>query len=91
LTYSGAKSLDILLLFIFESAFTGLVGGTLGAAFGFFLSGLIGRYIDLPVSTSYTLGVYVVGFAMLTSTLSGIYPAWRAANMHPVDALRNEK
>ena len=87
----GAKSLDILLLFIFESAFTGLVGGTLGAAFGFFLSGLIGGYIDLPVSTSYTLGVYVVGFAMLTSTLSGIYPAWRAANMHPVDALRNEK
>ena len=87
----GAKSLDILLLFIFESAFTGLVGGTLGAAFGFFLSGLIGGYIDLPVSTSFTLGVYVVGFAMLTSTLSGIYPAWRAANMHPVDALRNEK
>ncbi len=86
----GAKSRDILLLFLSEALLTGLIGGVMGAAFGFFLGGIIGEFINLPVSPSLSLGVGVVGFAIMTSVVSGIYPAWRAANLSPVEALRHE-
>jgi putative ABC transport system permease protein len=62
----------------------------MGAAFGFLLGILVGNYIGLPVSTSPFLGLAVVGFAMLTSVLAGLYPAWRASSLNPVEALRYE-
>ena len=86
----GAKSRDVLLMFISEALLTGLVGGILGALFGFGLGRAIGSYINLPASSSPYLAVAVTGFAILTSSLSGLYPAWKAAKMHPVEALRYE-
>ena len=86
----GAKSRDVLLLFLSEAFLTGLIGGAIGALLGFALSQVIGDYINMPVSTSPDLGIGVTGFAILTSVLSGLYPAWRAANLNPVDALRYE-
>jgi len=41
----GAQSLDIMLMFLSEATLTGAIGGALGAAFGYFLAGLIGRFI----------------------------------------------
>ncbi|MCW4049478.1 MAG: ABC transporter permease [Candidatus Bathyarchaeota archaeon] len=81
----GAKNTDVLLLFISESAVTGVIGGSLGAALGFLLSIIIGRLIGLPPSPSMRLGFTVTGFAVITCVLSGIYPAWRASNLHPVE------
>ena len=86
----GAKSLDVLMMFLTEAFMTGLIGGALGAGFGFLLAGLIGRFIELPTSSSLMLGVEVVLFAMTTSVASGLYPAYRASNMNPVEALRHE-
>ncbi len=86
----GAKSREILLLFLSEALVTGLFGGLAGAMVGFLLSKVIGNYINMPVSTSIDLAVGVTCFAVLTSALSGLYPAWRAANLDPVDALRYE-
>jgi putative ABC transport system permease protein len=86
----GAKSRDVLLMFLSEALVTGFIGGTLGVLLGFALGGLIGRYINLPVSNSIFLGMGVVAFAITTSALSGLYPAWRAANLRPVEALRHE-
>jgi len=71
----GARSSDVLLLFLTEAVMTGIAGGTLGAVFGFILS---------------TVGVITLLFAVVTCVVSGIYPAWRAAQLHPVDALRSE-
>jgi putative ABC transport system permease protein len=67
-----------------------MIGGSLGAAFGFLLSWVIGRFINLPTDSSLILGVEVVVFAMVTSVASGLYPAYRASNMNPVEALRHE-
>ncbi|MDH5792523.1 MAG: FtsX-like permease family protein, partial [Candidatus Bathyarchaeota archaeon] len=86
----GAKSRDVLFLFLSETVFTGIVGGFLGSAFGMLLSQVIGSYINLPPAPSLMLGAYVVGFAVLTCVVSGLYPAWRASNLNPVEALRYE-
>ncbi|MCW4051570.1 MAG: ABC transporter permease [Candidatus Bathyarchaeota archaeon] len=86
----GAKSLDVLLMFLSEAMITGLIGGIVGSLFGFALGGAIGRYINLAVEPSLSLGLFVVGFAMTTSVISGLYPAWRASSLSPVEALRHE-
>ncbi len=86
----GAKSRDVLFMFLSEAVVTGLAGGVAGSIFGVALSQIIGDYINLPPSPSIALGVYVVGFAVVTSVVSGLYPAWRASNLNPVEALRFE-
>ena len=86
----GAKSRDVLFIFLSEAVVTGIAGGMMGSIFGFLLSGVIGSYINLPPSLSIGLGVYVVGFAVATCVASGLYPAWRASNLNPVEALRYE-
>jgi putative ABC transport system permease protein len=86
----GAKNSDVLLIFLSESSYTGLAGGFMGAAFGFVLGIVIGNFIGLPVTLNMWLWVMVVIFAILTSIMAGAWPAWRAANLDPVEALRHE-
>jgi putative ABC transport system permease protein len=86
----GGKNSDVLSLFLTEASITGVIGGILGAAFGFVLGTVVGNYVGLPVSTSPVLGLMVVGFAIVTAVLAGLYPAWRASGLNPVEALRYE-
>jgi putative ABC transport system permease protein len=87
----GAKSTDVLLLFLSEAMITGIIGGGLGAGFGFILSRMIGNFIGLKTAFSITLWIFVIGFAAATSVVSGLYPAWRASNLDPVEALKVPK
>jgi putative ABC transport system permease protein len=86
----GAKSLEVLFMFLSEAVITGFIGGAIGAGLGFLLARLIGRFIDLSIPCSAMLGLEVVLFAIITSVTSGLYPAYRASNMNPVEALRHE-
>jgi putative ABC transport system permease protein len=84
----GAKRRTILLQFLIEAATICLLGGLLGMLIAYLFTFVVNRF--LPVSMS----LPVVGLALLVSLLtglaSGFFPAWRAARMNPVDALRNE-
>ncbi|SRR5581483_4722425 len=84
----GAKRRTILIQFLSEAATICLLGGLIGMLIAYLFTFLIARV--LPVSMS----LPVVGLALLVSLLtglaSGFFPAWRAARMNPVDALRNE-
>ena len=86
----GASNFDILYLFLSESIVTGILGGSLGVALGFGLSRIMGGFIGLATHPTFDLTLMVVGFAVVTCVVAGAYPAWRASNLHPVEALRHE-
>jgi len=83
----GAKRRTILLQFLVEAATICFIGGAIGLGIAWPLTLLLQQY--MPV----TLSPMVVGLALLvsllTGVLSGFVPAWRAARMNPVDALRS--
>lgn len=86
----GAKSTDILIMFMTEAALTGVVGGVLGAGFGFILGDIVGNFVGVTSSPTITLALMVIGFAVVTSVVSGFYPSWSASQLSPVEALRHE-
>lgn len=86
----GAKKTDILYLFLSEALYTGLVGGIVGVILGFIIGKIVGRYIGLPVEINLMLGAGTLLFALFTSLISGASPAWNAAKLNPVEALRRE-
>ena len=86
----GAKSSHIMLIFLSESTLTGLTGGVIGSVLGFVLAELIGSSIGVVGQPSAVVGIEVIGFAILTSMISGVYPSLRAARLNPAEALRHE-
>lgn len=86
----GSKSRDILMMFLAEAVLTGIIGGALGALLGFGLGWLVGSIVGVQASISIIIGVEVVGFSVFISAVSGMYPAWRASQLNPVEALRSE-
>jgi putative ABC transport system permease protein len=87
----GAKSRTILLQFLIEAASICLLGGLAGLAITYFLTVMVGWVFPyFPVTMSLPVMGLAVMTSLLTGVISGFLPAWRAARMNPVDALRNE-
>jgi putative ABC transport system permease protein len=94
----GAKNRDILMIFIFNSAMVGFVGGVFGVILGGLVSAvfpMIGGTMtrgDNEIIPSVSPGLMVFGLmiAVLIGVISGAVPAYRASKMKPVDALRYE-
>jgi putative ABC transport system permease protein len=84
----GAKRRTILVQFLIEAASICLLGGLVGLAIAYPLTLLVNRFLPATMSLK-ILGVSLLVSA-LTGVVSGFMPAWRAARMNPVDALRNE-
>jgi putative ABC transport system permease protein len=92
----GSRNSSIFEIFLFESAFLGLVAGFLGVMFGWLVSFVGGAILAnlgwgfLQPYFSVYLFVGLVLFAGVTGAISGVFPAIRAAKINPVDALRTE-
>lgn len=91
----GANNQTILAMFLTESAIIGLVGGIIGIILGYLIavgaaSAAQAAGINLTAVISLELFLFTLGFSVLVGMLSGAYPAWRAAQLDPVDALRYE-
>lgn len=92
----GARNSEIFKMFLFESGVLGVSGGIIGVVLGFILSSIaksilaaLGWSFLSPVFPWYLFAGCIL-FATLTGAISGAYPAWQAANVRPVDALRYE-
>lgn len=86
----GMKRADILLQFLLESVAIGVFGGAAGAVLSFGAIPLIEKYTDIPVSPSFQGIAAAFIFAVVTGTLFGFYPAYKASKLIPVDALNVE-
>ncbi|MGB9938986.1 ABC transporter permease [Methanosarcina sp.] len=94
----GAKNRDILMIFVFNSAMVGFVGGVFGVMLGAFISTLfpmLGMTMmrsegDTGISLSPHLMLFGLVLAVVIGIVSGAVPAYRASKLKPVDALRYE-
>jgi putative ABC transport system permease protein len=84
----GAKRRSILLQFLLEAVSICLLGGLLALALAYPLT--LAMRTLLPATLSLPIAGLALLVAALTGVVSGFLPAWRAARMNPVDALRNE-
>jgi macrolide transport system ATP-binding/permease protein len=90
----GAHKRDILSQFLTEAAFLSLAGGIIGVALGWVASRLMGGVQFGGSTITPIVGLDAVLLATLFSAAVGVffgwYPAWRAAGLNPIDALRYE-
>ncbi|MFV2055889.1 MAG: ABC transporter permease [Thiohalomonadales bacterium] len=86
----GASNKDILMQFLMESVVVSTVGGFIGLIIGIVAAYLIGYFSGYPLQPSWITAAIALVVSMLVGILSGYYPAHRAAQLHPVDALRHE-
>lgn len=91
----GAKNRDILMIFLFNSAMVGLVGGILGIMLGWIVSAGLQAMMgsDMAgggVGVSPLLMIEGLVLAVVIGIISGVVPAYRASKLKPVDALRYE-
>ncbi len=85
----GWSNGDVMRMVLFESAFLGIIGGIIGVSLGLLISFLVVS-IGLPSKVSFVLAFGSFMGAVLVSVLAGVYPAYIASKMDPVEALRAE-
>ncbi len=97
----GARNRDVLMVFIAESGAIGLLGGLAGVALGIGVSKIIdliassylateGAEAASIVATPFWLPIFAILFSVVIGLAAGIYPAFRAVQLNPVQALKYE-
>jgi putative ABC transport system permease protein len=84
----GAKRRTILLQFLTEAGCICVIGGLIALAIAWPIT--LGMQKFMPATMSVTVAGIALGVSLATGLVSGFLPAWRAARMNPVDALRSE-
>lgn len=93
----GARNSAILQIFVIEAGLLGLVGGVFGVLFGMVVGKIIEFVAVNQIGTNLLKVVFpawlilgCLAFAFLSGAISGLWPAWKATKIRPVEALRYE-
>ena len=90
----GATTRHIMGEFLLEATFIGALGGLIGYGIGLAITLIVNANTPPGQSTLFLvtvrLTVFALGFAVALGAVAGILPAWRAARLDPVTALRNQ-
>jgi putative ABC transport system permease protein len=86
----GARKKDIVVQFLSETLLLTLTGGILGIALGLFIPFLVSRFSNLPTVITGSSLVLAFGISAAVGVTFGLYPAYRAAGMDPIQSLRHE-
>ncbi len=86
----GAKRRQIVVQFLIETVVLSMTGGLVGIGMGLLIPELISRFAGMPTVVSPFSLVLSVGISMSVGLVFGIYPAMRAAQLDPIEALRHE-
>ena len=86
----GARHRDVLLQFLSETIALCLFGGIVGTSIGMLVARMIAWLTPLPASSRPLVAIIGFGVSSLVGLIAGIYPAYRAARMSPIEALRYE-
>jgi putative ABC transport system permease protein len=86
----GAKKRVILSEFLLESAFLCIIGGLMGLILVFLLSLILTQALSFPVFISVANMVWTFAICVLVGVIAGIIPAYKAAQMDPVEAIRSK-
>lgn len=86
----GAEKGDILVQFLVESVLICVVGGLLGIIIGSLISWSVSQFAGWNTLISINSIVLAFGFSVMVGVVFGLWPAWRASNLQPIEALRYE-
>lgn len=86
----GARRNDVLRQFLVEALTLSCGGGAVGIAFGFAAAAVVTRVLEWPASVSFSAVALAFGIAAAVGIFFGFYPARRASQLDPIDALRHE-
>lgn len=92
----GTRRKEVMRMFLYEAFLLGFIGSGIGGVMSF-VGGYLALLVMLDGNTSFLFApsslAYIpfgMAFGIGTSLLSGIYPAWKASNLNPIEALRHE-
>jgi len=90
----GAKPWSIVAMILHESIFVTAISGFAGLIFSMGLLEIVGPYIEvdyiLNPSVNFNVAISTVFVLIFAGAVAGFFPAWRAASIHTIDALRDE-
>jgi putative ABC transport system permease protein len=75
---------------LIEAVAVSAIGGAIGVVTGFGLAYILSFLMGFPLLISPTSAVLGVGVSSIVGIISGLWPAWRAARLDPIEALRAE-
>ena len=86
----GAMKRDILAQFIVEAVILCEIGGLIGIVLGILGGNVVGMLVDAPAVIPWDWAAIGIGVCSLVGLIFGVYPAWKAASLDPIESLRYE-
>ncbi|MGB2959245.1 MAG: ABC transporter permease [Bacteroidota bacterium] len=86
----GAQKKDILAQFMVEAIILCQIGGLIGVVFGVIGGNVVGILLEVPAIIPWDWAAIGIGVCSLVGFVFGVYPAWKAAMLDPIESLRYE-